>query len=296
VSISFGITLLLLSLAAVLGFALFPSGNGVIVKHITGEVPSYTGVLGEFAPSNALQVSYNNFTAVREINSTALPLGNYLNFTRPSVSVTTQSIEQRVSVVLSVPNATVDITLMDSVPLDNLQASFSASLTPAAHAGSHDLYMATALVNRTVVQTWVAFVHSPDALIFCSSSGTAEAAMSQVLSVFDGSTPSLLSNTVTGRLLDVANGTDGHLGVSIQNYAGVVTTGQMTLITIDNLNTSLSVNHFVAFSNQSEAQSQIDYFKRVYIGSEKFESYDDVLVAIQSQPLKSLVEAIGLVG
>jgi hypothetical protein len=186
--------------------------------------------------------------------------------------------------------------LLDSAPFESLQTAFSNGLTPAAHAGSHDLYSTTAVVNKTIEQTWVAFVNSPDALIYCSSQGTAEEALNQVLSVFDGSTPSLLNSTVTSRLLDVANGTDGHLGVSIQNFAGVVTTGKMTLITVDDLNNSLSVNHFVAFSNQSLAQSQVNYFKNVYIGSGKFESYDDILVAIQFQPLKSLLEAVALVG
>ena len=288
--------MLVLSLAAVVGYAFLPSGNGVITKHITSQVPTYSGILGQFAPSDAVQVSYNNFTAVREVNSTALPPGSYLVFTKPSANVTVQSVEQRVSVVLSAPNATVDITLLDSDSFDSLQAAFSSTLTPIGKAGSHDLYSTTALINNTAVQTWVAFVHSPDALIFCSAKGSASAAMARVLAVYDGSVPSLLSSSAISRLLFAANGTDGHLGVSIQNFAGVVTTGKMTLITVDKLNASLSVNHFVEFSNQSEAQSQIDYFKRVYLGSEEFESYDDILVAIQSQPLTSLVQAIAEVG
>jgi hypothetical protein len=70
----------------------------------------------------------------------------------------------------------------------------------------------------------------------------------------------------------------------------------MTLITVDELGGSLAINHLVAFSNQSLAQSQTSYFKSAYLGSEKFESYDDILVAVESQPLRSIVSAISLVG
>jgi hypothetical protein len=294
--ISFAATILVLTVLALLGYAFFPPNNGVIVRHIPPSFPQSSGIIGDFTPSDAVQVSFNNFTAVRSINSSALPVGNYLSFTKPDENVTSQSIDERVTVVLSKPNATVDITILNNAALSRLEAAFAGALTPAAQIGVHPAYSTNSLINKTVVDTWVSFVGSISALVTCYTPGAGQSALTRVLSVLDGSTPSILTIEGAQRLLYVANGTGGHLGLSIQNFAGAVTTGKMTLVTVDSHPTDLSVNHFVEFSNVTQAQSQVTYFKQVYIGSNKFESYDEVLVAIQPQSLGSIVQAIAEVG
>ena len=295
VTLSFAATVLVLTILALAGIALYPVGNGVTTKHVTGTIPSYSGLLGEFAPIDALQVSFNNLTAIRAINSTALPTGTYLTLVDPGMTVSVTSIEQRVSVAMASPNATVDITILAQGAFDDLRSALNRSLAPIAKVGPYPIYSTTAIVNKSSVQTLLAPLEGTRALLASSSVGSAKQAITKAISVFLGTRPSLLSNPDVRSLLYVANGTGGHLGVAIQNFVGVVTTGKMTLITVDDLGSILAINHFVKFANATEAGSQISYFTKVYIG-DRFESYDDILVAIRPQPLSSLVEAVAAVG
>jgi hypothetical protein len=296
VVIAFGLTLGLLVTISVVGAVLSPTGNGVATKHIPSSFPPYSGLIGQFAPSDAVQVSYNNFTAIRLINASALQQGNYLVFTHPELNVSVTAVEQRISVTLTKPNATVDITVLDGSIFASASEIFNSSNAPRSISGSHVLFLATGILNQTTIHTWVAFVPREDALLISLGNNIPKDAIQTALSVYDDSVQSLISAQGIQRMLYAANGTAGHLGIGIQNFVGAVQTGQATLITVDRTGLSLALNYFVSFANSSQAQSQIRYFQHVYLGSEKFVSYDEILSATEYQPVSSLSKAIIVVG
>jgi hypothetical protein len=296
VAISFAVTIGVLSVAALIGIAFLPVSNGVITKHIPNPIPTYSGIIEDYAPAGALQVSYNDFTAIRNINATALPSGNYLQFKDPKMNLSTSSIEQRISIVLSTPNATIDVTILDPSEFLRAQSAFQSSLTPSTQIKGVPIYRTTEYSTGSAVQTWTALLSESNSFVVSAGDSEALQAMSAVISVYDNSTQSLFGSQDIQRMLYVANGTTGHLGFAIQNFAGAVTSGQATLVTVDTNGSRILINHIVRFSNSTSANSQIGYFQKVYIGSSKYESYDEILLAAQSQPLSSIGEAITLVG
>ena len=92
------------------------------------------------------------------------------------------------------------------------------------------------------------------------------------------------------------NGTTGHLALSIQNYPGAVTSGTMTLVSVDKLGTSLALEYTVGFSSSSVAQSQVHYAMNVYLGASRFTSYDEFIQATEYQPTSALKSAIAQAG
>ena len=121
-------------------------------------------------------------------------------------------------------------------------------------------------------------------------------AMSRILGVRNGSLSSILARQDVQRLFYTVNGTANHLAIGIQNFPGAVTTGQMTLVTVDDASPLLRISNVVDFSSSQQAQAQLGYFRSVYLGSEEFVSYDEFLQALATQPVGSLQKAVALVG
>lgn len=295
VRLSFALTFGSMLLIFVIAITLLPGGVAIVTKHIPATIPTYDGVIGKYAPYDALQVSFNNFTAIRGINQSALLGQTYLTFSNPRTNITVASIESRITVVLSKPNATVDVVILSPGAFASAFSVFNQSGLQSTHVGSNVLYFASELSFGKTITGWVSMLSGSRA--FVSSTGdTAQGAVSMVLDVYDGSQSSLISKTEVQRSFYVLNGTDNHLGIAIQNYAGTVTSGKITLITIDEVSNSLAINYAVKFSNSTFASSQIGYFERAYIIAGKFVSYDDVLLARETQPLSALTKVIVLVG
>jgi hypothetical protein len=290
-TITFG-TLLLAFLAVVF---LLPGGGFYVTRHIPANIPTYSGVIGQYAPSEALQVSFNNFTAIRAVNRSALMGTNYLAFQDPKINISVADIELRISVVLTKPNATVDVTVLNETVFGTVSAAFDQSSLPRTHVGGLVVFSTSEPVNGKETPASVAIL--PSSRAFVSSTGdTAQDAVSAILSVYDGSTSSLLSRSDIQRMFYVMNGTTGHLALGIQDYAGAVTSGQMTFITVDKMPRSLAINYAVMFSNATFSQSEQNYFAKVYLGAQKFAQYDNVLLATESQPISALTKAIVTVG
>ncbi len=296
VVLSFAITIGSLVIALIVGILFFPGGSGVVTRHIPETIPRYSSIIGDYTPSDALQVSYNNFSAIRNINRTALPAGNYLVFKEPALNISANWVEFRVSVVMSRPNATVDVTILDAGAFDTISAAFELSALARSRVGQYVLFTASELASGKATAVWVTMLSRTRAFVSSVGALPAHDAVTRVLSVYSGAEDSLLAKEDVQREFYVANGTANHLAVGIQNYAGAVTTGKMTLITVDKVVGSLAVNYIVKFSDSVTAESQLKYFQTVYLGAEKFATYDDILAATEAQPVSSLIKAVSLVG
>ena len=295
-AIPFAGTLGVLLVIAIGGIILTGEGNGYISKHIPSSFPAYSSKIGNYVPADAVQVSYNNFTAIRGINASALQRGNYLTLAQPTWNISSLSITERVSVTLKNPNATVDITFLNGAALQGLSSALNASSAQRITIGHHDLFLTNEVSNGKLTQAWVATIPSSQAFLVSVGNYVAKNAVASVLAVYDGSGSSLLGSDSVQRLLYAANGTDRHLGLAIQNFPGAVRTGEMTLITVDRTGSRISLNYFVHFANVTLAQSQTGYFAKVYLGATRFVSFDEILAATQFQPISALHKTIIAVG
>ena len=281
---------------AVAAVVLFQGRGGVARNHIPDSFLPDSGLIGDFAVADLLQVSYTNYTAVRHVNSTALPSGVYLSFHDPHLDIMAASLRVRVTVVTSAPNATVDVTMLDPGSFALAKGAFEGSnLTRAAHDGSV-LYSAFEYSFGSPRHVWVVPIAGTTA--FASSEGAedAKSALEIMLDVKFGALPSALTRSDVQRMLYVVNGSDSHLAFAIQEYPGAVTSGLATLIAVDKTGPSLEILQAVTFANATLADSQLHYFQTVYLGYEKFSTYDEILLAGQTQPVSSLTKAIAATG
>ena len=283
--------------AVIIGTTFNPGGGSdITVRHIPQTIPVYSGFIGEFSPMASAQITFNDFAAIRAVNSSAVTESTYLRFAAPALNISSVTILQRLSVVLSQPNATVDVTELDQAAFNAAWMLFSASTLPKTHVGSFVLYNPAEVSSPQPKSVWIAMAPSSSVLIASEGALPAFTAVSQVLAVYSNTAPSLLTSPEVRRMLYVVNGTSGHLALAIQNFPGAAASGQSTLITVDKLQSDLAVNYAVSFSDPDVAQAQLAYFRTVYLGSRAFASYDEILLATQSQPTSALLLAVALAG
>jgi len=120
--------------------------------------------------------------------------------------------------------------------------------------------------------------------------------LKHILNVYLGNVPSILIRSDVDRMLYAVNGTQGHLALGIQNFAGSVRTGNATLISVDADRTSTYVSYVVRFADASEASAQLGAVKSAYISAHQFFQFGELVKAVEVQPDSQLKVAVGLVG
>jgi hypothetical protein len=298
VALSFAATIIGISVAVGLVIALPPPAPGnVAIRHIPQSLPAYTGVLGEYAPADAVQVSFNNLTAIRAINASVVSTSEYLAFQDPALSISVSDVRSRLSIVLSKPNVTVNVAFLSQTAFATVSSGFNSSNVPRSRQGNYTFFSAAEVTSSAVpVGTWVTMKQTDRAFISCTGALDAFDALGRILLVRNGSSSSILDRQDVHRMFFTVNGTAGHLALGIQNYPGAVTSGTMTLISVDNLGRSLALDYTVGFSSSSVAQSQLGYAMKVYLGAFRFTSYDEFVQATEYQPTSALKSAIAQAG
>src|SRR2546427_10191641 len=132
-----------LALSATVGVLLYlPSTSGLplVVKHIPQSIPTYGGIIGRYAPSDALQVSYDDLTAIRGINMTAIPNNVLLDFAEPKLTLTSSELNSRLTVGLTLPNATVTVALLTPSGYAEASSVFETTTLPHSQVGPSTLF------------------------------------------------------------------------------------------------------------------------------------------------------------
>jgi hypothetical protein len=296
VALSFAVTIVGISAVVGLIIAFPPAPGNVATKHIPASLPTYSGVIGEYAPADAVQVSFNNLTAIRTINASVLSTAAYLTFQDPALSISVPDVRSRLSIVLPKPNVTVNVAFLSETAFSTVSSGFNSSNVPRSRQGNYTFFSAAEVTSSTPVGTWVTMKQADRAFISCTGALDAFAALGRILLVRNGSASSMLDRQDVHRMFFAVNGTTGHLALGIQNYAGAVTSGTMTLISVDNLGTSLALDYTVGFNSSLMAQSQVGYTMKVYLGASRFTSYDEFVQATEYQPTSALKAAIAQAG
>src|SRR2546427_925774 len=182
--ISFAATILVLSATvAVLLYLRSISGLPLVVKHIPQSIPTYGGIIGRYAPSDALQVSYDDLTAIRRINRTAIPNNVLLDLVEPKLTLTSSELNSRLTVGLTIPNATVTVALLTPSGYAEASSVFETTTLPHSQVGPSTLFSVSNIAGGRSTATWVTLLRDDQGIAFAEGALPAFDAMNRILGV-----------------------------------------------------------------------------------------------------------------
>ncbi len=271
---------------------------GIPQYSVPSTLPPYTGLVGKYAPSDALQATFDNFTAIRAINSSAVENRQVIVIPDPAVKFYSNSVSSQVLVTLlgNSPqvNNTGSAAILSQQVFSNVSKAF-ASKAPSDQEGPFKLYNVTNTANGRIRNEWVTLVPPDSALLFSEGTSGAKSTLVAMLNVWQGNTPSILSLQNVTRMLYAVDGTK-HLAFSIQNFPGQARTSDMGVVAVDVSSGLVQLSNVVRFANATYASSQVQVVKAVYKYAAEFSQYEESIKAVQTFPESSLEEAVGLVG
>jgi len=262
---------------------------------LPSKLPSYNAAWAKYVPSNILGVSVINYSLIRQLNSSAVPAVTLLQLVSPAASVTPDMVNALVSVTYQTPNATVDFIYLT-------KPSFGQFAVPVAQAFSQNLGSKSMLVyavNRVGNGSsagWLALIPSDNIVAFANGGSSAKTAISLSLEASNGTISNILQTTDVKQGAYIVNGTENHLSFAIQNFPGLVRTGNMTIISVDAVANSIDVSYVVKFPDSATANSQVDYMRTSYLSASSFSQYDQYLEATEHRPFSQMQFAVRLVG
>jgi hypothetical protein len=294
--ISFVATLLVLSVAAVIGYAF---SFRVPTYSIPSNLTPYKGLIGSYAPADSLQVNFANYSAIRAINSSAVPNKQLVNLVYPQVTVHMKAVEARVLVTLLNPSAHINntgtVAVLDPGAYANLTRALSGSrLTPFQYQG-WSYYNVNDSSNGRTKSEWLAPVPGASSVVFAEGAEDAQKVLQQMQAVWQGSTPSVLKDENVTRMLYPVSGTS-HLAFSIMNFTTEVLTSKAGVVVVDYSNQQVQVTHVVRFSSSSYASSQVGQVQAVYRFATDFSLWEENVKAVQNFSPANLEGAIALAG
>ena len=296
--VAFGFVITVGLLFLLTAFLLFNSGPSITSSHVPPKLPAYSGYLRAFAPMDSLQVSFDNLTAIRAVNQSVISNQVFFELDQPHVSFNTTSVGYRLTIGLTKPNTTVTVATLDQAAYRGLNASLFGGQggVLSQQSGNFTLYAAAGTISNETQAYWFTLIPADRALLFSPGANDAFQALEHVLNVFAGTTPSILDNTGVDRMLYTVNGTEGHLALGIQQFSGTVRTGQATIISVDAVQSSTTISYVVRFADSTNATAEITAVRSAYSLSHQFIQYDELVKAIEVEPISQLRVGIGLVG
>jgi len=296
VKISFAATILVLSAISVVAYSL---SFRVPSYSIPANLPPYGGIVGRYAPSNSLQVTFANFSAIRGYNASAVPNKQLVNLIKPSVTVHMNAVEAEILVtVLNSAlriNSTGTAAVLSAGAFSNMSQALSKSgLNPVEEQG-FSLYRVNDSSNGRTKTEWMTLNPGGSSVLFAEGSVDARAVVVSMLSVWQGNTPSILSLRNVTRMLYPVGGAS-HLALSIQNFTGEVLSGNGGVVTVDVANQEVQFTHVVRFISSGAASSQVGQVQAVYRYANEFSQWEEFVKATQTYSMTNLEGAVALTG
>jgi hypothetical protein len=267
-----------------------------VVFHIPSTLPAYGTLWSSYAPAQALQFTFRNYTAIRTLNSSLYARGTLFTTLAPAYSLNTEDVSSLISVVFSEPNATVDIAFVSPSSFMSFSGLLQSSgLKPSVEGGAK-LYFTQLVGTNGFVSGWLLTIPSTNAIGFSEGISSARTVIGEVLGVGNGTVRSIFSRTDVTQMFYATGGPNGHLAFTVENFPGLVNTGEMTLQTVDYNQSMVRSSYLVKFDSPDRAISQFDFVKQEYFASQYFAIYDQYVLAQKTQPLSALFEAVQSVG
>jgi hypothetical protein len=298
VKVSFAATILVLALGTIVVYSF---SFGTPQNSVPSNLPPYSGLVGKYGPAGALQVTFDNFTAIRAVNASAVQNDRELiDLAQPAAKVYYGAVSAQVLVTLlgNQPrvNNSATVALLNRDAFAAVTDAFSGTSLAGIQDGQFGLYNVTDNSNGRVKHEWFTLVPSDSAVVF-SDVGTsaARATVTRILSVWEGQAPSILSQRNVTRMLYSVNG-PAHLALSIQSFTGQVLTSDMGVVAVDAATGRVQLSNVIRFSNSTYAGHQVGEVKAVYRFASDFSQYEECVKAVESLSLADLQQAVGLAG
>lgn len=296
VKISFAATILVLSAITIIAYSF---SFRVPSYSIPSNLPPYGGLIGRYAPSDSLQVSFDNLTAIRALNASAVPNKQLVNLVKPSVTVHMAAVQAQVFVTILNPSLHINnsgtAAVLNSGAFANLTRVLSNSGLAPDEEQSFALYRVNDSSNGRTKAEWMTLVAGGSSVVFAEGGADAKAVVLRMLSVWQGDTPSVLSVKNVTRMFYPVGGTT-HLAVSIQNYTGEVLSGNGGVVTVDVVDQKVQLTHVVRFISASAASSQVGQVQAVYRFASDFSEWEEFVKATQTLSMTNLEGAVALTG
>ena len=291
---SFAGTLLVLILLFVAIYESPPAE--VTTQSVPANLPQYSATWGPFVPAIALQMGFENFTMIRDANQSILLGGDILlNMTAPPAVVENSDVMYHLDVSVAVPNSTYDVFFLKPASYARISLQFNVP-GQSQDGGAASLYQITDAYGGTEEISWVGLFPNQDAIAFSAGQVAGEQTLDIAFDTMNSTIPQMISFTTIPQMLYSVGGTTGHFALGIQNFPGLVSTGLLTLISVDPLQAYTQSSFVVQFTSPSIATAQVPTMKADYLASHDFTVYGSDVKAIvltKSSGLQAAVEQVG---
>jgi hypothetical protein len=292
--VAFGLTLAVLG--GLLAFLVTSGPTFTVSNHsLPSTLPTYKTAWAKYVPSDVLVVSTINYSLIRQLNSSAVPAVNLLQLSTPPASITPNMVNSVVSVTYQTPNATVDVIYLTKTSFGQFAPDVARAYSQSLGNKPLFVYAANRIGNSSTLG-WLALIPSDSIVAFAVGGPAARTALNLSLEASNSTIPNILQSTDVQQSVYIVNGTENHLSFAIQKFPGVVQTGYMTTISVDDVANSIHVSYVVKFQDSAAAKSQVDYMRTSYLSATSFAQYDQYLKATEYRPFSQMQFAVRLVG
>jgi hypothetical protein len=300
ISISFFVTFLIL-VGIYAAFYLSAVGTHIDVEHLPQNIPPYSSFWARYVPADVEQLGLQNFTKIHDLNSSFPPQNTLLTLIKPPETISSGDVNYFLSMEFAQPNASLDITFMKPSAYLNFQAALEGSGNfgqQYRNATLYNLAVSSAGTNSSsaFILGWLALFPQDDAVGFAP--GTSEAQQVVQLSEDSAANPttqSILSRTDITQSLYTVGGITDQVAFGVENFPGVVRSGEMTVTSVDSSGAYLYVKNVVTFANSSAAMAHYSDVTHAYLGSQKFVVYDSLVLAQEQDGISKLLADYRLV-
>jgi hypothetical protein len=258
----------------------------------TGQLPSPTPVydLGwaKYVPNNVIQFSYQNFTYVRELNSSLPFFSRLIHLTTPPASFNTTDVNHFVTMVFEAPNASVDFAFMKPDSYASFESQFAGLQPYSTPVGNASIYQVQDTATGKPVLGWLALVPNDMAVGFSPGLSAARQGLVEALVASTRPNSSVIGLPDVRQMLYLSGGASKYIGVGLTSFSGINMKSQKTMTSVGIDGIRLNLTRTVEFSDSSTAYGQYSTVKFQYPKASYVVVFDTYVRASELDSLSDL--------
>jgi hypothetical protein len=275
-------------------FGLILIRPGIPMYTLPSTIPQYSAIWGNYIPSNVLLFGWENYTAIRQYNS-SYPTQYSVLFDILDISVQLRpaAINSVITVSFAQPNESISFAFVDQAAFNNFTTALAPDSSTAVPVGSDSMYYVRNDHLGDIQFGWLAVIPADRGIAFAVGSSDAKQALMECLTVKPSN--ALISDMNIRRMLYVTNGTEGHLALGVQHFAGVIPAANSTLTVVDHTGSQVEIRRVLEFNDTNIAIQQYSNVKNSYLDAHAFAVYSSYVLATEYEANADLPGAVRLV-
>jgi hypothetical protein len=266
---------------------------GIPVKSLPTTIPQYSAVWGRYVPESAQLFGFENYTAIRQYNSSyPTQYKTLLNIIDLKLTLKPAAINSVMTVSFASPNESIAFAFVNQAAFSNFTNAFASVNNTATQVGGDSMYYVRDSENGQILFGWLAVIPADRGIAFAEGNTAAKAAIMECLLVNPSN--SLISRLDVRQMLYVANGTR-HLALGIQLFPGVLPQANETMTVVDDSGSQVVISRVLEFGSSSVAQDQYSSVKQSYLKAHLITVYDSYVLATEFEAVSDLSGAVRLV-